>query len=68
MKVQLKSLAQSSVIDAASTPKTAAMVWSGGLAWTQDYPDPSDFYWPILSCTQRGAGRLELVIFVRQGA
>ncbi|WP_075831330.1 ABC transporter substrate-binding protein [Deinococcus marmoris] len=50
VKVQLKSLAQSSVIDAASTPKTAAMVWSGGLAWTQDYPDPSDFYWPILSC------------------
>lgn len=26
------------------------MVWSGGMAWTQDYPDPSDFYWPILSC------------------
>ena len=50
VKVQLKSLAQSSVIDAAGTPKTAAMVWSGGLAWTQDYPDPSDFYWPILSC------------------
>ena len=50
VKVQLRSLAQSSVIDAAGTPKTAPMVWSGGLAWTQDYPDPSDFYWPILSC------------------
>ncbi|WP_102124763.1 ABC transporter substrate-binding protein [Deinococcus planocerae] len=50
IRVQIKSLAQSSVIDAAGTPKTVPMVWSGGMAWTQDYPDPSDFYWPILSC------------------
>ena len=26
------------------------LVWTGGLAWTQDYPDPDDFYTPILSC------------------
>lgn len=26
------------------------MVWSGGMAWIADYPDPNNFYWPILSC------------------
>ncbi|HEX2863418.1 MAG TPA: ABC transporter substrate-binding protein [Deinococcales bacterium] len=50
IKVSIKAQAQSTVIDAAGTPKTAPLVWSGGMAWTQDYPDPSDFYWPILSC------------------
>jgi oligopeptide transport system substrate-binding protein len=50
IKIELKSQAASTVIEAASTPKTAPLVWSGGMAWTQDYPDPSDFYWPILSC------------------
>ena len=50
IKAAIKSQAASTVIDAAGTPKTAALVWSGGMAWTQDYPDPSDFFWPILSC------------------
>jgi oligopeptide transport system substrate-binding protein len=50
IKIELKSQAASTVIEAAGTPKTAPLVWSGGMAWTQDYPDPSDFYWPILSC------------------
>jgi ABC-type transport system substrate-binding protein len=50
IKAEIKSQAASTVIEAAGTPKTAALVWSGGMAWTQDYPDPSDFYWPILSC------------------
>ena len=26
------------------------MVWSGGLAWIADFPDPSDFYTVILGC------------------
>jgi ABC-type oligopeptide transport system substrate-binding subunit len=26
------------------------MVWSGGLGWIADFPDPSDFYGPILAC------------------
>ena len=26
------------------------MIWSGGMAWIADYPDPSNFYWPILGC------------------
>ncbi len=50
IKIELKSQAASTVIEAAGTPKTAPLVWSGGMGWTQDYPDPSDFYWPILSC------------------
>ena len=50
ISLELKSQAASTVIDAAGTPKTAPLTWSGGMAWTQDYPDPSDFYWPILSC------------------
>ncbi len=50
VRASIKSQAQSTVIDAAGTKGAAPMVWSGGMAWTQDYPDPSDFYWPILSC------------------
>lgn len=50
IKVDIKSQAQGTVIEAAGTAKTAPLVWSGGMAWSQDYPDPSDFYWPILSC------------------
>ncbi|GGJ69134.1 ABC transporter substrate-binding protein [Deinococcus aquiradiocola] len=50
IRASIKSQAQSTVAEAAGTPGTAPMVWSGGMAWTQDYPDPSDFYWPILSC------------------
>ncbi|RTI52549.1 peptide ABC transporter substrate-binding protein [Thermus scotoductus] len=50
VKVELKTLAQSTVIEAAGTPGQAPMVWSGGMAWIADYPDPNNFYWPILSC------------------
>ncbi|WP_253704750.1 ABC transporter substrate-binding protein [Thermus scotoductus] len=50
VRVELKTLAQSTVIQAAGTPGQAPMVWSGGMAWIADYPDPNNFYWPILSC------------------
>ena len=46
---EIKSLAQSTVI-AAGGDGTAPMVWSGGMAWIADYPDPSNFYGPILGC------------------
>lgn len=49
VKVEVKPLAQSTVIDAGGSGK-APMIWSGGMAWIDDYPDPNDFYWPILSC------------------
>lgn len=46
----VKSLAQETVIAAGGNPGQAAMIWSGGMAWLDDYPDPSDFYYPILGC------------------
>jgi ABC-type transport system substrate-binding protein len=49
IKAAIKSLAQSTVI-AAGGEGTAPMLWSGGMAWIADYPDPSNFYGPILGC------------------
>ncbi|HET7145479.1 MAG TPA: ABC transporter substrate-binding protein [Anaerolineales bacterium] len=49
IKLTINSLAAPNVIDDAGNGKTP-LVWSGGLAWTQDYPDPDDFYAPILGC------------------
>jgi ABC-type transport system substrate-binding protein len=48
--LEIRTLASSTVINDAGTPGKVPMVWSGGLAWTQDYPHPSDFYGPILGC------------------
>lgn len=50
VKVDIKALAQANVIEAGGTPKTAPMIWSGGMAWIADFPDPSNFYGPILGC------------------
>jgi ABC-type transport system substrate-binding protein len=52
---EVKSLAQSVVI-AAGGDGTAPMIWSGGMAWIADYPDPSNFYGPILGCGGAVAG------------
>jgi ABC-type transport system substrate-binding protein len=49
IKAEIKSLAQSAVIDAGGQG-TAPMIWSGGMAWIADFPDPSNFYGPILGC------------------
>ncbi len=49
IKVAIKSLAQANVIEAGSNGK-APMVWSGGMAWIADFPDPSNFWGPILGC------------------
>ena len=50
INVSLKSLAQSTVIAAGGEPDQAPMIWSGGMAWIADFPDPSNFYGPILGC------------------
>ncbi len=55
IKADIKSLAQSVVI-AAGGDGTAPMIWSGGMAWIADYPDPSNFYGPILGCGGAVAG------------
>ena len=44
------------------------MIWSGGMAWIADFPDPSNFYGPILGCGGRRAGWLELVLVLQRGA
>ena len=45
----IQALAQANVIEAGGAG-TAPMVWSGGMAWIADFPDPANFYYPILGC------------------
>jgi len=49
IRAEIKSLAQASVISAGGEGQ-APMIWSGGMAWIADFPDPSNFYGPILGC------------------
>lgn len=56
VKVSIQSLAQANVIQAGGEPTSAPMIWSGGMAWSADFPDPSDFFGPILSCQAAEAG------------
>lgn len=51
----IKSLAQANVIEAGGNG-SAPMIWSGGMAWIADFPDPSNFYGPILGCDGAGDG------------
>jgi ABC-type transport system substrate-binding protein len=51
VKAEIKALAQANVIAAGGTEGEAPMVWSGGMAWIADFPDPSNFYGPILGCS-----------------
>jgi len=50
IKAEIKSLAQAAVIAAGGTEGQAPMIWSGGMAWIADFPDPSNFYSVILGC------------------
>ncbi|MFI0846093.1 ABC transporter substrate-binding protein [Mesorhizobium sp. IMUNJ 23232] len=50
VKANLQSLAQANVIAAGGDKAGAPMIWSGGMAWIADFPDPSNFYGPILGC------------------
>jgi len=50
IKANLQSLAQANVIAAGGEKTGAPMIWSGGMAWIADFPDPSNFYGPILGC------------------
>jgi peptide/nickel transport system substrate-binding protein/oligopeptide transport system substrate-binding protein len=50
IKAVLNSVASSVVIAAGGEPDQAPMIWSGGMAWISDFPDPSGFYWSILGC------------------
>ncbi|WP_106753587.1 ABC transporter substrate-binding protein [Pannonibacter carbonis] len=50
IKASIQSLAQANVIAAGGEKDQAPMIWSGGMAWIADFPDPSNFYGPILGC------------------
>tara|TARA_R110002051_G_scaffold129972_2_gene203732 strand:+ start:13138 stop:14754 length:1617 start_codon:yes stop_codon:yes gene_type:complete len=49
VSASIRSLAQANVIEAGGAG-TAPMIWSGGMAWIADFPDPSNFFGPILGC------------------
>jgi peptide/nickel transport system substrate-binding protein len=49
INAEIKSLAQATVIEAGGNG-SAPMIWSGGMAWIADFPDPANFYGPILGC------------------
>ena len=55
VRAEVRALAQSVVIETASAGE-APLVWSGGMAWIADYPDPNNFYWPILACASAVPG------------
>ncbi len=46
----IQSLAQANVIAAGGEADQAPMIRSGGMAWIADFPDPSNFFGPILGC------------------
>ncbi|MGO7540471.1 ABC transporter substrate-binding protein [Rhizobium ruizarguesonis] len=50
VQAEVRALAQANVISAGGTEGEAPMIWSGGMAWIADFPDPSNFYGPILGC------------------
>lgn len=53
---EIRNLAQSNVIAAGGEEDQAPMIWSGGMAWIADFPDPSNFYGPILGCAGAVSG------------
>jgi peptide/nickel transport system substrate-binding protein/oligopeptide transport system substrate-binding protein len=55
IKLTINTLAAPNVIDDAGNGKTP-LTWSGGLGWIEDYPDPDDFYGPILGCGSNTPG------------
>ena len=50
IKANIRSLDQGNVIAAGGQKEGAPMIWSGGMAWIADFPDPSNFYTVILGC------------------
>ena len=55
VNAELRTQAQSTVIEAGGAGE-APLLWSGGMAWIADYPDPNNFYWPILACASNIPG------------
>jgi peptide/nickel transport system substrate-binding protein len=49
IKAEIRYMMQTEVITAGGSGN-APMIWSGGMAWMADFPDPSNFYYGILGC------------------
>jgi len=64
--LEIRSLAQANVIEAGGAGE-APMIWSGGMAWIADFPDPSNFYGPILGCAGAGDGGWNWSKFCNEG-
>lgn len=56
IEVEIDTLADANVLALAGAPDGPGLVFSGGLAWAADFPDPSDFYTPVLSCAAARPG------------
>jgi ABC-type transport system substrate-binding protein len=50
IKANIRAQDQGTVIAAGGKKDGAPMIWSGGMAWIADFPDPSNFYTVILGC------------------
>ncbi|MBI2253424.1 MAG: ABC transporter substrate-binding protein [Proteobacteria bacterium] len=50
IRAEIKSVDMGSIISRGGSSVGAPMIWSGGLAWIADFPDPSNFYTAILGC------------------
>ena len=61
IKAEIKSLAQAEVITAGGAGQGVPMIWSGGMAWIADFPDPVELLLRHPRLRRRGRGRLELV-------
>jgi ABC-type transport system substrate-binding protein len=53
IRISIKLLDKPKLLELAGTPKTVPLVIS---QWAQDFPDPSVFYWPVLSCRSAKRG------------
>jgi len=49
IRAEIRYMMQTEVI-AAGGSGNAPMIWSGGMAWMADFPDPSNFYYGIVGC------------------
>lgn len=66
VRAELRTQAQSTVIDAGGMGE-APLLWSGGMAWIADYPDPNNFYWPILACASNIPGGWNWARYCNEG-
>ncbi len=62
---EIKTLANTTFDDAARNPADAPLAWSGVEGWSADFPDPTDFYAPILSCGSAATGGWNFAAFCR---